>query len=384
MTNHFQQNCHPFQRLAKGDLVIYEIIQLWNYRDKTKADIFEDALLTGIEKASQALSIPLEKYPVFMPFRDSDEEDIVVEDKGKVIFDEDMARIDCSTYAMIGFSDGLVRDGGAFFEYGRAAALGIPTLLFISDFIYFTNRYKDCGGMKENVIYYVDPVVEYSLGKILIKNDLPLPPEDLLTSSRNIKYAKAKKQQFRWRLDSGFSELMAIVSSETERLCLQPENYINTFHSSSDMKETNYVYLEFEGICEWQIQKMLEITHTLNKFDIRVKTPQRFDRDLQERCNSEEAFKELALTDLHAALGASAIVTCGENWDVAPGPAFIQGIASVKKIPVVLYYTANRQFNAKGGTETLVNLMIEYSATKIAKSTKELVSQIVEIWKTIT
>ncbi len=371
-------------RLARGDVIIYEIIQLWNYRDKLKADCIEQAIFEGVELACHDAGLALDAYPVFMPFRDSDEEDITAADKGHLIFDADMERIDRDTFAMVGFSDGLAKDGGAFFEYGRAAALGIPTVLFVSDFPYFANRYKDWpGASREGIVYPVDPVVMAGIGEVIVKCDLPLEGADAIPTSRDIAAQLRKKEQFRRRLGCGFDGLLRVVRDTVRSVCVRPYDYVKHLACEELGHRQPYVYLEFEGICEWQIAKMAEIAKGLEEKGIAVATPVRFSRTHQEDFISRHgvgAMKALGAWDLHVAMRASTVVTCGEGWDVPVGPAFVQGVASARHIPCLLYYSANRQLNAKGGTETLVNLMLEYSATKVVSSTQEMMDSVESIW----
>ncbi|MBN2572564.1 MAG: hypothetical protein JXA68_10585 [Ignavibacteriales bacterium] len=370
------------QSLATGQKQIYEVIQLWNYKDKSKADDIESAIIRGIQRACAKSGIHLEKYPVFMPFRDSDEEDIVIEDKGKFIYDADIERLNYKTFGLMGFSDGLAKDSGAFFEFGRGVSLNLPTILFVSDFFYFSNRYKDWDTRnKEILTYYVDPIIQASLGKVLVSNELPVVYKTLLSNSDVFDLHIKKKKQFIGRLNKGFEILISKIENITSSFVLNPQNFIIPIPPRNVTDK--YVYLEFEGISEWQNEKMAYISKQLNKYNIEVKIPDRFKTEKQIQYNNrygQEALKYLGLHDFEKAINASLIVTCAEGWDISIGPAYVHGIASGYNIPTILYCSNNRQFNAKGGTETIVNLMIEYSSDKIVSSTNELIDTIISIF----
>lgn len=363
--------------LASGKQIIYEAIQLWNYRDKLKADLIENSILEGILGATKELGLKIKKYPIYMPFRDSDEEDINLKDKGRKIFIEDIKRITSSTFAVIGFSDGLAKDSGVFFEYGMAVAQKIPTLLVVSDFFYFSNRYKDIEGkMRDGISYYIDPLVEYALGKVLIKNDLPSVKDELIPTTRSLQKQKGKKRQFRRRLEIGFNELRVLIRKETENLCLDPAKYIKDIDILIHTKRDNYVYIEIEGIHEWQIEKMLCIADELNKVGIPTRIPKRFNTKYQHeyfKKYGKSVAEKLGREDLKTAIGSTLIIINGEGWDVPISSAFLQGISFVQRKPIILYYTGNRQINSESGLEMIVNLMLEYSATKIASSTKQTI-----------
>ncbi len=373
------------KQLTNGEKIIYEVIQLWNYKDKLEADAIESAILKGIKLASEQRGLKINSYPVFMPFRDSDEEDITDADKARKIFKADIVRLNQNTFGLIGFSDGLVKDAGAFFEYGRGITLRLPTLYIISDFFYFSNRYKDWQQFsKESITYFIDPIIQCSLGKLIINNDLPQPRCKLIPTSHFYNLQIKKKKQFGSRLRKGFEKLMNLIKKETCQFCLNPHNYVKPINKFINHNIRNYVYIDMEGICEWQIEKMNQIKILLDKYKIKAKLSQRFNPVKQNEYYKKygsKAIQQLASDDLKMAINSKLIVTNGDGWDMPAGSAFIQGLASGLNIPVLLYYTSNRQLNAKGGTETLLNLMLEYSAYNIVSSTTDLINEIVDFWK---
>ena len=367
-------------QLASGEKMIYQAIQLWDYRSKLKADDFETAILKGIDAALSKSNLLLEKYPVFLPFRDTDEDDIVDPDKARVIYEGDMARLAEKTFAIIGFNDGLAKDSGECFEYGCAAALGIPSIMTLSDFEYFTNRYKDTA--KTLLLQYViDPVVVAGVGKIIVENTLPLPPDESpLPTSREIKEQLEKKAQFRKRLEVGMKLLYNRVAEETENICLHPGMYIPDIPRIPEKSEgVKTVYLAMEGLYQWQIEKMDELQETLEAEGFKVYRSMRFDPRHQKefvRKYGDNAVVELGRYDLRNVIESDIVVTLGDGADMPAGPSFIQGYAKTLDKKVVLYYSGNQQIDAEGGTQTLVNLMLEYSADKIAYSSEMVVEYV--------
>ena len=369
----------PLEKLARGEQTIYQAIQLWDYRSKQKADDFETAVIKGVVNAASSQGLTVDKFPAFMPFRDSDEDEIQSDDKAKVIYDADMDRLADKTFAIIGFNEGLAKDSGECFEYGRAAALDIPSILTISDFEYFSNRYKDVENQESILTYPIDPVVMAGVGKVLVLNEIPSLGEETVPTSRDFATEMAKKVQFRDRLDAGARKMYDVVAKETENLCLDREAYIRDIpmpdaNAESDGKT---VYLALEGLYEWQREKMDEMQAKLEADGFTVYRSQRFDADTQRdfvaQYGSEQAVYELGRADLEKVAKADIVITLGDGADMPAGPSFIQGYARTTDKKVITYYTGNAQVDAHGGTQMLVNLMLEYSADRIARDTDEVI-----------
>ncbi len=74
---------------------------------------------------------------VFLPFCDTDEENLIAECKGRRLFELDCARLRRIT-GMIAVLHGPSLDDGVCMEIGYAAALGVPVVLLSTDFQTFT------------------------------------------------------------------------------------------------------------------------------------------------------------------------------------------------------------------------------------------------------
>lgn len=71
---------------------------------------------------------------VFLPFCDTDEEDLVADVKGRVLFDLDTQRLQ-KLSGMLAILHGPSLDDGVCMEIGYVAALGVPVVAVTSDFI---------------------------------------------------------------------------------------------------------------------------------------------------------------------------------------------------------------------------------------------------------
>lgn len=76
---------------------------------------------------------------VFLPFCDTDEENLVSDRKGKTLFELHCARLRQIT-GMIAILHGPSLDDGVCMEIGFAAALGMPVVVVTTDFRTFAAR----------------------------------------------------------------------------------------------------------------------------------------------------------------------------------------------------------------------------------------------------
>ena len=385
-----QRGNSPFEDLLSGKLVVYEVIQLWNYRDKIKGDDFETAILEGIHQAAGERGLPLEGFPVFLPFRDSDEEDLQSDDKAGEIYRADCLRLTEQCFSVIGFTEGLAKDAGVMWEYGFAYAVGLPTLLFVSDFFWW--RMGRLGGEFRGDTFILDPLVDACIGKVVVENDLPMDGEMLLPTVRDPDAQILKKEQFRRRLERGRTKLLERVRDETRAMCLDGDPFIASpphvrggdqsaagggaggagGDGGGAASGTGHVFVEGEGASEWQRMMMAEVGSRLEGEGFAVQTSSRFDVVERGERGEPGSLAEDIQSDVEGVRDAQALVILAEGWDVAPGSAFLQGYAAALGIPIVVYFGGDRVFEAHGGTRMWVNLMLEYSADAMARSMDEL------------
>jgi nucleoside 2-deoxyribosyltransferase len=364
-----------FERLAKGELTIYHCCQLFDYRSKIQSDEFESAMLRGVNAAASKRKLDIEKYPVFMPFRDTDQSKLAGADVTYEIYKMDMSHLDSVTFAVIGFSDGLGKDSGEMFELGRCFAMGLPSIIASSDFFWLSNRWLD-GSQKELLQFPFDPVIMAGVGKVVLHSDIPSLGEDTVLASRDWASMTVKKAQHRRRLEAGFAEFHNKIAQETERLCLQPSDFVKAVPADKGLGQT--VYLALEGIYEWQVQKMDELQKALEGKGLRVLRDRRFEAARQrEFCErfGDNAVVELGRADLADLVRSDVVVVTCDAAEAPAGPAFMQGYARTAEKKVIDYCTGNMQMNGPGGYRSLVNSMLHYSADVIASSSQEVVAE---------
>lgn len=92
-------------------------------------------------------------HSVFLPFCDTDEEDLVAEVKGRRLFELDQHRL-AELSGMLAILHGPSLDDGVCMELGYAAALTVPIVILTTDFI--THGHTDDGPE----LVFPDPLIE--------------------------------------------------------------------------------------------------------------------------------------------------------------------------------------------------------------------------------
>ena len=119
---------------------IYLTTRLFNFDDKLRTCKLEKYLKRNFDVS------------IYMPYRDSDEENISKENWKKDIFDIDIREID-SCDILIGYLDGPEFDEGVGFEIGYAVSKGKQVIMLNSDFINYkyNTTQSQC----------IDPLIDY-------------------------------------------------------------------------------------------------------------------------------------------------------------------------------------------------------------------------------
>ena len=80
--------------LAEKDNLVYIYTRLFDFTEKIKAEEVESTVLQAISNAfeQEGQQLPA-KTLTFVPFRDTHQDQIVVENKTKVIYEEDLKRL---------------------------------------------------------------------------------------------------------------------------------------------------------------------------------------------------------------------------------------------------------------------------------------------------
>lgn len=162
---------------------------------------------------------------VFLPFCDTDEEDLQADVKGRRLFDLDCERLP-ALHGMLAILHGPSLDDGVCMEIGYAAALGIPTVVLTTDF----QTYGQHPNGPE--LAFADPLVEVVTHRIVRASRLDPPPAT--STDRFRAYGTRNRGQLRRAVDSAVDHLLRVArppaavdrpATEPGRLFIEPSPY---------------------------------------------------------------------------------------------------------------------------------------------------------------
>lgn len=377
MTNKFQSK-HPFWELAKGKRIVYVATRLYEYYEKLATVQLEAAVLAGLSDASKSLQIPIEKFPTFMPFRDTveniEEMDKLIEKEHKAykIYEDDCNRL-ARLFALVTYLNDPCKDDGVCMEIGFAFARKVPTLIILTDFIHYSSI------ANPEIEYSLDPILIRMAGHIMQHNELS-PANVRFPSDRNYLDMQRVARDFEKRLNQENQKLLVKVREHVQRLAIDPQSF--TADHPTELESYNnqrgyIVFIDFSGgLFEWGREYAQRLAVSLLNLGMVVHIGCRHNPDIHAEVNEGNVNKTSAYvlgnTDLVAALSSDVLVLSSDGMEVDGGTAALQGAARALNKKVILYYSGNIQTNAQGRAPTSRNLMLLYSADLIATRLDEI------------
>ncbi|GIF45229.1 nucleoside 2-deoxyribosyltransferase [Actinoplanes xinjiangensis] len=279
--------------------------------------------------AATALAERIGPDKVFLPFCDTDEEDLVADVKGRRLFDLDRQRL-VHLHGMLAILHGPSLDDGVCMEIGYAAARGVPIVVFTTDFQTY--------GLTEKgpELAFADPLIETVATDIVRAHRLGPPAND---TDRFRGFATRNTAQIHDGIDRAVTRLLALTATLPDA-------------SASRPAVTDTVFVEpspYGSPTGWQ--RLVEQHST---------DAQR--HDAQRLIAPDPA--ETAKTDWYAALSSHTLLVNVSGSETPPGAAVLIG-AAVATGDRVLAYSPNSVWTYAHGREpNWRNLMIQYSVTQ--------------------
>ena len=94
-------------KLQKSNQIVYIFTRLFDHFERIKAEYTEEFVIRGIKNAFEIIG---EDFPTrkitFVPYRDTNQHLLKCKDKAKVIYEQDLNRLDNSCL-LAGFLDGI-------------------------------------------------------------------------------------------------------------------------------------------------------------------------------------------------------------------------------------------------------------------------------------
>lgn len=280
---------------------------------------------------------------VFLPFCDTNEEDLVAEVKGRRLFELDRDRLG-HLDAMIAILHGPSVDDGVCMEIGYAIATGVPVVVLTTDFQ--TYSMTEAGVRLE----FPDPLLQAVATRIVrvaTLGPVPLPPAP--GRSRFHDFEARNAAQTNTALDAAVDALLDLPhhvplpmgpqQTTGTALYVEPSPYLS--------RHMNHLAVSLAGS-----------GHT-------VVEPQRFTASDPVAA---------ALADLAAVRSAARLLADVSGPETSPGAALLIGTALASGVPVAAFQPYPMFTHAHGREPNWRNLMIQYAVDAHLSSEEAVLS----------
>ncbi|MEV7087979.1 nucleoside 2-deoxyribosyltransferase [Streptomyces sp. NPDC093085] len=266
---------------------------------------------------------------IFLPFCDTDEENLIAEVKGRRLFELDRARL-ARLDAMIALLHGPSLDDGVCMEIGYAAAGGIPVLLLTTDFQSYSLTE---GGDR---LDFPDPLIQ-AVATHVIRVPRPGPPPSSHQQrvTRYGEFLSRNLAQVDATLDAAVEAALALPAPDPR---------------SAPRSKAGTVYVEGSPYTAWGHDRL---AHLCLDAGHAVVLPQRFTA-----ANPAGS----ALDDLLAVCASSRLLADVSGPETPPGTATLIGAALATGVRIGAFHPRPTYTHAPGREPNWRNLMIQYAA----------------------
>ena len=268
---------------------------------------------------------------VFLPFCDTDEENLVSRCKGRTLFELDCARLRRIT-GMIAVLHGPGLDNGVCMEAGFAAAIGVPVVLLTTDFQTYTPLPGGSGSV------FADPLLETIAAAVV--RAYRLGPADEHTANRYRRFLEQNLATIRTATAQAVTALLG-----AERQPAPAPHAIPAGSKLAYLEPSPYVADDAWASITWELRARGWRVHAA------------------KRLLTGTGVAEAARVDWAAATSAELAVVDTRGPETPPGAALITGACAAAGRPVLAAHTGTWHTLADGREPNWRNLMIQYAAT---------------------
>ncbi|WP_328923244.1 nucleoside 2-deoxyribosyltransferase [Streptomyces sp. NBC_00190] len=259
---------------------------------------------------------------VFLPFCDTDEEDLIADVKGRRLYELDTERLTTLT-GMIALLHGPSLDDGVCLEIGYAAALGVPVTVLTTDF----QTYDPHGHAP--TWQFPDPLVETIANQVI---RVPTLGPASSARSRFTTFGQRNNTQLDTAINVGINALLTAPAPAPPATPDQHGVYIEPSPYTDDHELLNAVR---------------SAGHT-------ARTASRFTAADPTTGSAE---------DWNRAAAATTLVVDVSGPEAPPGAALLIGAAAARHQPVIAYQPRPVYTHAQGREPNWRNLMVQYAST---------------------
>ena len=336
--------------LAAGRTPVYVATRLYDPSGRHLGAIVERGCLAGLREALIQRGLEPAEPLTFLPFRDSNAAlDPKTQDFSRAIYDLDRQRVE-RAYALLAPLGDLQLDSGVAFEVGYAHASGTPVALLWFNF--FRLRYDGCATM-----FGAPPLL-----RLLGTRELDL-------GAVNLTRRYDDRDAYFNALLRDFGQVEASSAALCRRWVERPPEPLLPAPGRAPRRR---VHLEFGGgQFEHQRDAAERAAAALEKAGAQVSVARRYQ--------GHGPLELRAQQDLEAARTSEVVVVWGDGADVDAEAAAVQGYVRGLGRRVVLYSSGPRRIFTGPEYDHQHNLMLLYSADRLARSLDEAVEAALEL-----
>lgn len=347
--------------LLMGEKIIYISTRLFNIQDKMAGNKLEQKVYKILKDCVSRSGENMTIYPLFLPFRDTNEDQLLgCDDAFKIIYEADIQRLE-RLYALITYLDDPTKDDGICMEIGYAYANKVPIILLSSDVQYYR--------IDKRLPFHSDPVIHKMAAEYIYMPEIPQSTYEV--TSQCVRMEKVAKE-YEERLLVAEEDILKRLEPVVEGLYFNYEKYIPT-QIIVDIPNKKVFIDIMGGKYEWSRIMQEKIVNELKKNNVTYYYGDRFfccEDDVLVR--GENDIKKLLASDI--------VAICVDGTEADAGASALIGMAKKLKKTIILYYSSTCDI-LEGESSCLRNLMIELSADCICSSYEELIELIFQYIK---
>lgn len=343
-------------KLCNGEKIIYVGTRLFNIADKLSGNKLEQTIFSCLNRF-----LTLNKYPMYLPFRDTNEEELLKYDNAfEIIYTEDIKRLN-NLFAFFCYLDDPSKDDGICMEIGYAYGRRAPVIVLTSDVQY----YRLC----DDVNFDSDPIIHRMASAYI---SYPKIEETSQRPSRDCNQMLEYAKDYEKRLLSSERIMLSQIDSYIAKLFTNYQSLVAS--EVCILPERRNVFIDFSGQkYEWARIMSHELKGELEKLNISSYLGDRFINDSRNLIERGES-------DIGKMLSSDLIVVCSDGAETDAGSAALVGLAKSKDIPIILYNSSSSKI-VEGKSVCIRNLMIELSASAVCTSLKSITTTVQQMLK---
>lgn len=343
-------------KLYNGERIIYVGTRLFNIADKLSGNKLEQTIFNCLKRF-----LPFNNYPLYLPFRDTNEEELLKYDNAfEIIYKEDIKRLN-NLFAFFCYLDDPSKDDGICMEIGYAYGRKSPVIILTSDIQY----YRLC----ENVNFDSDPIIHRMASAYISCSHIE---ETIKKPSSDCEHMQEYASDYEKRLLLSERTMLSKIDSYISKLVSDYQSLV--VPEVCILPERRNVFIDFCGQkYEWARVMSHELKCALEKLNISSFLGNRFISD-------SRSLVERGESDISKMLSSDLIVVCSDGAETDAGSAALVGLAKSKDIPIILYNSSSSKI-VEGESVCMRNLMIELSASAICSSLNSIPTTVQNILK---